>query len=419
MSQDYREEANMARENKIRALLLRAPDYVRGFADHMSTGKREIRTQEAYLYDVMEFMTFEKDMLRLESEKDVTIETIDKLTQDDIQEYRTQLRRVKMNSASSIKRKLSSLSVFFKFLYAREFIDKNPMIGVELPAVNEHRIIRIDKAQSALLLSGILKNDRYLYSFYRVNGEEFSDLKVVCNRYKLSYKEAKDYAEAHRCTLQAAVEKLIRTEVTEDARVDDIRDDIRAAREPVVLRNYAIISLFLASGISISELVGLDLKDVNLRDNCVTVILKGGDEKRVYFHESVSQTLRAYINSQDPMGVFAINGEVYGRGGLLKSGKRTDALFLSTRGTRMSARSIEMMVKEMVQTHLPDYDDKGIFHVHSLRASCASRILLDTGNVALASSQLNHKSTAVTSKFYAQLTEEQTRAEISKMDPFA
>lgn len=418
MSQDYREETNINRENKIHALLLRAPSYVRSFAEHMSTGKREIRTQEAYLYDIMEFVTYEKDMLRLESEDLVSIEIIDELSQDDIQEYRTQLRKVKMNSASSIKRKLSSMSVFFKFLYAREFIDRNPMDGVELPAVNDHRIIRIDKEQSSLLLAGILKNDRYLYEYYRVGDEEFSNLKVICNRYRVSYDEARKLAAENRTPIVTAVEKLIKTDITAGKRVDDIRDDIRALRERVVLRNYAIISLFLASGVRISELVGLDLKDVNLRDNCVSVILKGGDEKRVYFHESVSRTLRAYINSTDPDGSFSFNGEVYGRGGLLDPRKRNDALFLSTRGTRMSARSIEIMVKEMVQTYLPDYDDRELFHVHSLRASCASRILLDTGNVALASSQLNHKSTAVTSKFYAQLTEEQTRAEIAKMDPW-
>ncbi len=418
MSQDYREETNTARENKMRAILKEAPSYVRSFSDYMSTGKRELRTQEAYLFDVMEFVTFEQKMLRLEAPADVTIEIIDELSQDDIQEYRTQLRRVRMNSASSIKRKLSSLSVFFKFLYAREYIDVNPMTGVELPAINERRIIRIDKEQSSLLLSGILANDRYLYRFYRVGNEEFSDLKVVCNRYQVSCSEAKEWAKENQLSLIYGVSHLIGEDIVEESRVDDISEEIRKTREPVKLRNYAIVSLFLASGIRISELVGLDLRDVNLSDGCITVILKGGDEKRVYFHSSVSKILRAYINGTDPEKLFSEDGTVLGRGDLLKSRKRCDALFLSTRGTRMSTRSIELMVKEMVQTYLPDYDDRNTFHVHSLRASCASRILLETGNVALASSQLNHKSTAVTSKFYAQLTEEQTRAEVAKLKPF-
>ncbi|GEM_PF-3580783 len=418
MSQDYREETTLQRELKMRDLIKDAPMYVKSFTDFMASGRREIRTQEAYLFDVMEFLKFEKDMLHIDSVKNMSIEILNELSPEDIQEFRSQLRKVRMNSASSIRRKLSSLSTFFKFLSTREFIDKNPMEGVELPAVNEHRIIRIDKEQSAELLRGILANDKYLYAFYKVDDMEFSDLRVLCNYFNVSYYEAKELSEVNKILLVRGVEHLIKKDIYEEKRVGEIRDDIRKTREPVILRNYAIVSLFLASGIRISELVGLDLRDVNLKDSCVTVILKGGDEKRVYFHESVSRTIRAYITGLDPEHLFSDDGEVLGRGNLVKPQKRCDALFLSTRGTRMSVRSIELMVKEMVQTHLPDYDDKDVFHVHSLRASTASRILLDTGNVALASSQLNHKSTAVTSKFYARLTEEQTKAEISKMDPF-
>lgn len=84
---------------------------------------------------------------------------------------------------------------------------------------------------------------------------------------------------------------------------------------------------YLLSGIRISELVGLDLRDVNLKDSCVTVILKGGDEKRVYFHESVSRILRAYLTGLDPDHLFSGDGDVLGRGNLVKPQKRCDALF--------------------------------------------------------------------------------------------
>ncbi len=96
--------------------------------------------------------------------------------------------------------------------------------------------------------------------------------------------------------------------------------------------------------------------------------------------------------------------------------KNCHAVFVSSRGTRMSVRMVEIMIKEMVKTYLPDYPDKDIFSPHKLRATCATRILSQTGDIQLAATQLNHKSTFVTSKYYAELPKEQQKQKFSKLE---
>ena len=81
----------------------------------------------------------------------------------------------------------------------------------------------------------------------------------------------------------------------------------------------------------------------------------------------------------------------------------------------MSVRSVELMIKEMAQTYLPDYDDKDIFSPHKLRATCATRILSQTGDIQLASTQLNHKGIAVTAAFYAELQKEKQKDKIKSL----
>ena len=99
-----------------------------------------------------------------------------------------------------------------------------------------------------------------------------------------------------------------------------------------------------------------------------------------------------------------------------KPSKNCKAVFLSNRGTRLTVRMVELMLKEMVKTYLPDYDDKDIFSPHKLRATCATRILSQTGDIELASTQLNHKGVAVTAAFYAELQKEKRKDKIKNLE---
>ena len=372
MSIEYREESRHKTEKKTKALLETAPPCVKAFHAHMQGGRREALTLYAYIRDVLEFLSYEKEMLAGRYGdtplSELPIALFDQLTPRDLEEYREYLRHVRMVTNTSAKRKLSALSVFFRYLLSEGDIKNNPMADFDYPSENRHRIIHLDADLSARLLSGVLANDKYLL----VSGEGAEQVLSVI----------------------------------------DIPEDIRSRREPLVLRNYAILRLFLGSGLRVSELVGLDLSDIHFSRSSVTIIQKGGDETEVFFNETVADALRAYIYGT------VLPGSPNTRTGRAALGpkKGCDAVFITTRGSRMSVRAVELMVKEMAQTYLPDYDDKDIFSPHKLRATCATRILIQTGNVALASQQLNHKGVAVTAAFYAELQKENQKAQIQKLD---
>lgn len=415
MSREYRQVLEQNYEATIETLLSTAPSYVREFYNHMHHGSREITTQLSYIRDVIDFLSYEKSVLPEMQNKallDFPEDILSSFTLQDINEYRNYLFNERKLTNPSAKKKLAALSAFFKYLCLNETITVNPMTNFEYPVINKKRIVKLDAELSQRLLNGILENNKYLAT------SEYGEFIV------------------------------------------DIPPEVWIKRERAVLRNYAITYLFLGAGLRISELVGLDLSDISFRNNSVNVILKGGDETQVYFSDEVADALRLYVNGPplppalaaeySPVSETAdwakahicdpnLNSSILkkfpkasakeiknikdlvshyrrqGRNGYNPK-KNCNAVFLSNRGTRITVRMVELMLKEMVKTYLPDYDDKDIFSPHKLRATCATRILSQTGDIELASTQLNHKGVAVTAAFYAELQKEKRKDKIKNLD---
>ena len=415
MAKEYRQTVAEKYEKTAKSLMDRSPLFVSAFYEHMHHGKREISTQVAYLRDIVFFLEYEcsvQPALKEMPIKQFPIDILDKLTVQDINEYRDYLFTERKLTNSSAKKKLSALSAFYKFLCGNGYLQNNPMINFEYPAINKQRIIKLDAELSNKLLAGILKNDKYLAT--------------------------SEYGEF----------------------VGKIPDQVRIKRERLVLRNYAICYLFLGAGLRVSELVGLDVEDINFRQNSVNVIIKGGNETQVYFGDEVAAALRLYLNgielsptlsqkyyeepelfewcedhimdpdlensitetflsaSEEKLQDVRVLVSHYRRQGRssFKPDRNCRALFLSSRGKRITVRMVELMIKEMVKTYLPEYDDKELFSPHKLRATCATRILTQTGNIELASTQLNHKGVAVTAAFYAELQKEKRKDQIKGLD---
>lgn len=416
MSREYREETVIKYEQQISKLIKPAPNYIENFYNHMHNGRREISTQFAYIRDIIIFMNYIKEYIPSLNEielKDFPISVFDNLNVKDMNEYRTYLHDNCKLSNSSIKKKFAALSAFYKFAKSEGYTTNNPMEDFEQPAINKKRIIKLDAAMSNQLLEGILRNDMYL------------------------------------------------ADTVEGPKSLPIPEQVFIKREPLVLRNYAICCLFLGSGLRVSELVGLDLTDINFTQGSLNIIAKGGDEVQVYFGEDVARALKTYIDGtplpsslvnkyadtnyaaiewcrnhllevgfkdklisafpgQDKtfyndMAILAASMRRQGRNGL-KPVRNCNAVFVSSRGTRMTVRMVQLMIKEMVKTYLPDFDDKDIFSPHKLRTTCATRILTQTGDIQLASTQLNHKGIAVTAAFYAELQKEKQRDKVRNLD---
>lgn len=416
MSKEYREETTKKYEERISVILQECPQFISDFYNHMHNGKREITTQYAYVRDFVLFLKYlQKSIPELKQTelKMFPISILDKLNIKDLNEYRSFLHNKEKLTNSSIKKKFAAISAFYKYAISSGEIKNNPMINFELPVINKHRIIKLDSELSNKLLEGILKNDKFL----------------------------KDDGFGERPILMP--------------------EEVAVRREKTVLRNYAICCLFLGTGLRVSELVGLDLQDINFRQSSINIIAKGGDEIQVFFGKDVERALRTYIdgpsinydslliqysnakqaiewckanlNKTDfdkrlqeafpnqvdafyrDFSLLAHSMRRQGRSGFVKD-KNNSAIFLSNQGKRMTVRMVELMIKEMVKTYLPEYDDKELFSPHKLRATCATRILSQTGDIQLASTQLNHKGVAVTAAFYAELQKEKQKDIVKKLD---
>src|SRR3954466_129638 len=122
---------------------------------------------------------------------------------------------------------------------------------------------------------------------------------------------------------------------------------------PLGRRDRAILELFYASGLRLSELVGLGLEDVNLSGRVVRVLGKGGKERIVPFNRSTEAAIRAWLNDREQVAVQGSRIGVY-RSAMTRSsetGKRAakprrhvEPLFLNYQGGRLSTRSVDRLV---------------------------------------------------------------------------
>ena len=128
------------------------------------------------------------------------------------------------------------------------------------------------------------------------------------------------------------------------------------------IRNVAIIKLFLSTGVRISELVGLDVNDLNFEQHSMKVDRKGGDKQNeVFFSDDAEAALREYLDVRSEY----------------RPDKDEPALFLSNKsGTRITVRGVEAMIEK--QTRGTDVNGKKITP-HKLRSSFAMHRLENNG----------------------------------------
>lgn len=467
MSQEYRKETENKYRDEVEKLLEGSPDYVRQFYDYMGKS-REASTQNRYVRDVLFFIRYVHDVIPECNDiefQDMPVFVFESLTTKDMVAYQKYLDKVRFLSNGTIKKSIAAVSAFYRFLNASGASKSNPIINLDVPKVNRKKLVKLDSELSNRLLTGILRNDMYLEFPEHIKNEislrTEALKKDVTKRRKAEFGMLPDEFNVETdADYQKELQKLIRS--YEDAKVPvPVPDTLQVRRQKSVLRNFTITALFLGSGLRVSELVGLDTDDVSFRNNSLTIVKKGGDDTEVYFNDDVKDILGAYMNGT-PLPVSTVvkyltpdkelrqwcyghihdadfeNGlktafpgkpeSFYGEARILLSaingcGRQAfnpkpneKALFLSNRGTRMTVRMVELMIKETVRTYLPDYEDKDRFTPHKLRATCATRILTQTGDIEMASTQLNHANISTTSQFYAELKKERRKDAIKKLD---
>ena len=334
---NYHDEQNKKNILKMRAVLDTLPPFCRtffrGIEDYTSA-----RTRLAYAYDIRLFFEFlhEKNAVCAKMDiREYPVSILDQLTRMDIEEYLEYMSlyqkdgREITNEERGKARKLAALRSFYNYFYQTEMIRNNPAALVHLPKQHEKEIIRLEPNEVAILLDQVEDGT------------------------KLTQKEL----EYHKKTK---------------------------------VRDVALLTLLLGTGIRVSECVGLDLGDVNFDVDGIKVRRKGGYETVVYFGEEVETALLDYLEQREQ---------------IIPAKGHEDALFLSLQNRRMAVRSVENLVKKYASrvTTLKKITP------HKLRSTYGTTLYRETGDIYLVADVLGHKDVNTTRKHYAAQADERRR----------
>lgn len=336
-SKNYHDEQNELNTLRMREVLDTLPrfcrEFFRGIEEYTSS-----RTRLAYAYDLRVFFEYLHDTNSFCKKMDITsyrLELLDYITKEDIEEYMEYLTlytkdgQTYTNNERGKKRKLAALRSFYHYYFCAEKIKTNPAELVPLPKQHEKEIVRLDADEVAILLDQV------------EDGEGLT-------------KSQKNF---HKKT---------------------------------VIRDTALLTLLLGTGIRVSECVGLDIKDVDFKNNGIKIRRKGGYETIVYFGDEVEAALLDYMEKRQHM--IPVEGH-------------EDALFLSLQNKRISVRAVENLVKKYAATVTTLKN----ITPHKLRSTYGTSLYQETGDIYLVADVLGHKDVNTTRKHYAAQTEDRKR----------
>ena len=156
------------------------------------------------------------------------------------------------------------------------------------------------------------------------------------------------------------------------------------------VRDLAIVTLLLGTGIRVSECVGLDLNDVDFKNHGIRITRKGGNQVVVYFGDEVEDALFNYLRE---------------RSNIIPMAGHEDALFLSMQKRRITVKSVERLVKKYASmvTQVKKITP------HKLRSTYGTQLYKQTGDIYLVADVLGHSDVNTTKKHYAALEDERRR----------
>ena len=155
--------------------------------------------------------------------------------------------------------------------------------------------------------------------------------------------------------------------------------------DPFYYRDYCIITLFINCGMRLSELVGLNIQDINLDERTMRLLGKGNKERIIHINDACADALVKYISERK------------------QSQEEPNALFLSKRGTRITNRRVQQVVDNALKDS--NLDNQG-YSTHKLRHTAAT-LMYQHGNVdtLILKEILGHKSISTT-EIYTHISNE-------------
>ena len=334
----YHEQTDVENTLRLRDVLKTLPPFCRDFFRAIEP-RTTTKTRISYAYDIRIFFQFlleQNPAFKDWSMDSFTVDVLDQITALDLEEYEEYLKvyqagdKTETNGERGLKRKMSSLRSFYAYYFKREMIHTNPTVLVDVPKIHQKSIIRLEADEVAMLLD-----------YIEHGGDDLTGQK------KIYYEKTKD-------------------------------------------RDLALVTLLLGTGVRVSECVGLDIEDVDFKNNGIKVTRKGGNEMVVYFGPEVEKALKKYLVVRE--NIVPVEGHEH-------------ALFYSTQRKRMGVQAVENLVKKYSR----QVTTTKKITPHKLRSTYGTALYQETGDIYLVADVLGHKDVNTTKKHYAALDDSRRR----------
>lgn len=336
---DFYKKRDLQNRLKMSKYLEKLPDYCYDFFIGIENNTSSL-TRYNYAMDLFVFFNYLAKYILKKDEDKITLDDIDNLKTRNIEQYLSYLSYYELdgkyykNDERGKARKLASLRSFFKYLFNHDMIKANIASKIETPKLHNKEIIRLEKDEVNRLMNSIK------------NPIEFT----------------KRQQEYNKNTFE---------------------------------RDNAIITLFLGTGIRISELVGLNLESFDFSQNAFIVTRKGGNQTMLYFSNEVAMALKTWLEKR----------------ATLQLPKEENAMFISLQNKRISIRAVENLVKKFAQIASPLKK----ISPHKLRSTFGTNLYKETKDIYIVADVLGHKDVNTTKKHYAAISEDMRKSVADKV----
>ncbi len=334
MNNDFYQKRDLQTRLKMSKYTEKLPDFCFDFFIGIENNT-SLLTRYNYSMDISIFFYFISQYIFHKDESQITLKDLEELTTIQIERFLSFLSYYEIdgksfkNTERGKARKLASLRSFFKYLFNHNLISSNIASKITTPKLHNKEIIRLEPDEVNTLLNVV------------ENPIEFSKRQQAYNKHTFE-------------------------------------------------RDNAIITLFLGTGIRISELVGLNLDSFDFTQNAFVVTRKGGNQATLYFSNDVAMALKTWLEKRSTLNLQP----------------NENAMFISIQNKRISLRAVEDLVKKFAAIASPLKK----ISPHKLRSTFGTNLYKQTNDIYIVADILGHKDVNTTKKHYAAINEDMRKS---------
>ena len=336
----------MSKYVDLTKILTKLPDYVFDYIEVAYDGE-SVNTQIGYSIDIKTFFEYLiKFKFRDVSTENITTDMLNEVTLRDLNGFKAYLKeyeseyvsalgrvvkRTRTNNEYGINRKLSGVRVLFLYLYKNDYIDHNITDKLDFKKLHQ-------KMKRPLATKDVMNLIDVIY-----NGENYFE-----GRQKASYLNRKQ-------------------------------------------RDIALFTAYLGTGCRVSEIVNLNITDIDFESSSFIITRKGGDRQEIFMPIQVENEMLKYVEER-------LADE---------NTKDTDPLFISRNNKRILPQTVEKNLKNYCRAAGITDPDK--MHPHALRRTFACNLIADGVDIKMVAELMGHKNIEVTHRYYTQYASERRK----------